>query len=94
MLAMCHITFYSFHFPLSNLFEIFPFELMVQHIRTKTLECQVEKMSITDTCFTSSIEALKLKRPPETFAPSTEKTLLLKEQPKNGLRALSKAILT
>jgi transposase len=52
-------------------------------------------MNITDTFFfTSSTEAQKLQRPPETFVPSTEKTLLLKEQPKNGLRASSKAILT
>jgi hypothetical protein len=52
-------------------------------------------MNISDTFFfTSSIEALKLQRPPETFVPSAEKTLLLKEQPKNGFRASSKAILT
>jgi hypothetical protein len=52
-------------------------------------------MDISDTFFfTSSIEAPKLQRPPETFVPSTKKTLLLKEQPENGLRASSKAILT
>jgi hypothetical protein len=55
---------------------------------------QVKKINVSDTFFfTSSIEAPKLQRPPETFVPSTEKTLLLKEQPKNGLRASSKAIL-
>jgi hypothetical protein len=52
-------------------------------------------MKISDTFFfTSSIEAPELKRPPETFVQSTEKILLLKEQPKNALRATSKAILT
>jgi hypothetical protein len=52
-------------------------------------------MNITDTFFfMSSIEAPELQRPPETFVLSTEKTLLLKEQPNNGLRASSKAILT
>jgi hypothetical protein len=52
-------------------------------------------MNISDTFFfTSSIEAPALQRPPETFVPCTEKTLLLKEQPKNGLRASSKVILT
>jgi hypothetical protein len=52
-------------------------------------------MSISDTFFfTSSVEAPKLQSPPETFVPSTEKTLLLKEQPKNGLRASGKAVLT
>jgi hypothetical protein len=52
-------------------------------------------MNISDTFFfTSSIEAPKLQRPPETFVTSTEKILLLKEQPKNGSRASSKAILT
>jgi hypothetical protein len=59
------------------------------------MECQVEKIDISDTFFfTSSVEAPKLQRPPETFVPSTEKTLMLKEQPKNGFRASSKAILT
>jgi hypothetical protein len=52
-------------------------------------------MNISDTfSFTSLIEAPKLQRPPETFVPFTEKTLLLKEQPKNGLRASSKANVT
>jgi hypothetical protein len=52
-------------------------------------------MNISDTfSFTSSIEVLKQQRPPETFVPSTEKTLLLKEQPKNVFCASSKAILT
>jgi hypothetical protein len=51
-------------------------------------------MNISDTSFfTSSIEDPKLQRPPETFEPSTEKTLMLKEHPQNGLRASSKAIL-
>jgi hypothetical protein len=52
-------------------------------------------MNISDTFFfKSSTEAPKLQRPPKTFVPSTEKTLLLKEQPENGLRTSSKAILT
>jgi hypothetical protein len=52
-------------------------------------------MNISDTFFfMSSVEAPKLQRLPETFPPSMEKTLLLKEQPKNGLHASSKAILT
>jgi hypothetical protein len=51
-------------------------------------------MNISDNFFTSSIEAPKLQRPPETVLPSTEKTLLLKEQPKNGSHASRKAILT
>jgi hypothetical protein len=52
-------------------------------------------MNISDTFFfTSSSEAQKLQRTPETFVPSTEKTLLLKVQPKHGLRASSKAVLT
>jgi hypothetical protein len=52
-------------------------------------------MNTSDTfSFTSLIEASKLQRPPETFVPSTEKTLLLKEQPRDGLRASSKAVLT
>jgi hypothetical protein len=60
------------------------------------VDCQVEKNEhFRHLFFTSSIEAPKVRRPSETFAPSTEKTLLLlKEQPKNGLRASSKAILT
>jgi hypothetical protein len=49
-------------------------------------------MNISDTFFfRSAIEAPKLQRPPGTFVPSMEKTLLLKEQPKNGFRASSKA---
>jgi hypothetical protein len=52
-------------------------------------------MNISGTFFfTSSFEAPQLQRPPETFVPSTDKTLLLKEQPRNGLRASSKAIFT
>jgi hypothetical protein len=51
-------------------------------------------MNIFNTFFTSSIEAPKLQRPPETFVLSMEKTLLLKEQAKNGLCASSKAIST
>jgi hypothetical protein len=52
-------------------------------------------MNISDTFFfTSSVEASKQQRPPETFVPSTEKTLLLEEEPKNGFHASSKAILT
>jgi hypothetical protein len=52
-------------------------------------------MNISDTfLFMSSIKALKLQRLPKTFVSSTEKTLLLEEQPKNGLRASRKAILT
>jgi hypothetical protein len=52
-------------------------------------------MNISDTfSFTSSIEAPKLQRQPETSVPCTEKALLLNEQPKNGLRASGKAILT
>jgi hypothetical protein len=52
-------------------------------------------MNISDTFFfTSSIEDPKLQRPPETFVPSAEKNLLLKEQPKHGLSASSKAIVT
>jgi hypothetical protein len=59
------------------------------------MECEVEKMNISDAfLFTSSVEAPELQRPPETFVPSTEKTLLLKKRPKNGLRASSKVILT
>jgi hypothetical protein len=47
----------------------------------------MRKTNISDTFFfTSSIEAPKLQRPPETFVPSTKKTPLLKEQLKNGLR--------
>jgi hypothetical protein len=51
-------------------------------------------MNISDTFFMSSVESPELQRPPDTFVPSTEKALLLKEQPKNDLRASSKAILT
>jgi hypothetical protein len=51
-------------------------------------------MNISDTFFMSSVEAPKLQRLPRTFLPSMENTLLLKEQPENGLRASSKAILT
>jgi hypothetical protein len=52
-------------------------------------------MNISDTFFfTSSSQAPKPQRPPETFVPSAEKNLLLKEQPKHGLRASSKAIST
>jgi hypothetical protein len=56
---------------------------------------KLRKIDIFDTFFfTSSIEAPKLQGPPETFMQSMEKTLLLKEQAKNGLRSSSKAILT
>jgi hypothetical protein len=58
------------------------------------MECQVERSEHFRYFFTSSVEAPKLQRPPETFVPSTEKTLLLKEQAKNGLCPSSKAILT
>jgi hypothetical protein len=51
-------------------------------------------MNITDTFFTSSIEAPRLQRPPETFVPSMDKTLLLKGRSKNGLCVSSKEILT
>jgi hypothetical protein len=44
--------------------------------------------------FMTSIEAPKLQRPPETFGLSMELTVFLKEEPKNGLHASSKAILT
>jgi hypothetical protein len=61
----------------------------------KLWSVKMRKMNISDTFFfTSSIEAPKLQRSHETFVPSKEKTLLLKEQPKNGLRTSSKAILT
>jgi hypothetical protein len=50
-------------------------------------------MNISDTFFTGSIQAPKQQRPPETFVLSMEKNLLLKEQPKNGLRVSTKAIL-
>jgi hypothetical protein len=43
MLAMCNTPFCNFRFPLSNIFGIFPFELMVRNFRTKTMECLVEK---------------------------------------------------
>jgi hypothetical protein len=56
---------------------------------------KLRKMNISDTFFfTSSVEAQKLHRPPKIFVPFTEKTLLLKEQRKSGLRATSKAMLT
>jgi hypothetical protein len=52
-------------------------------------------MNIPDTFFfTSSVEAPKVQRARDTFVPFTEKNLLLKEQPKNGLHASGKAILT
>jgi hypothetical protein len=52
-------------------------------------------MNISDTfSFRILIEDPKLQRPPETFVPSTEKTLLQKELPPNGLRLSSKAIFT
>jgi hypothetical protein len=52
-------------------------------------------MNISDTFFfKSSIEASKLQRLPETFVPSMEKTLFLKEQPKNGVHTSGKVILT
>jgi hypothetical protein len=51
-------------------------------------------MTISDAFFfTSSIEAPKLQSPPNTFFPSMEMTLLLKEQLKNCLPSSSKAIL-
>jgi hypothetical protein len=53
------------------------------------MECQVEKNK-----HSNSIETPKLQRPPRTFVPSTEKTVLLKEQPKTGLSASRRAILT
>jgi hypothetical protein len=58
------------------------------------MECQVEKNKHFRRLLLYEFNrAPKLQRPPETFVPSTEKTLLLKEQPKNCLRALRKAIL-
>jgi hypothetical protein len=57
------------------------------------MQCQVEKNEHFF-IFTSSIEAPKLQRPPEIFVSSREKTLLLKEQPENGLSPSNKAILT
>jgi hypothetical protein len=68
---------------------------MARHFQSQNWSVKLIKMNISDTFFfTSSIKAPKLQRLPETFVPSTEKTLLLREQPKNGLRASSKAILT
>jgi hypothetical protein len=59
------------------------------------MESKLGKMIISHIFFfTNSIEAPKLQRPTEIFVPPMEKNLLLKEQPKNGLRATSKAILT
>jgi hypothetical protein len=61
----------------------------------KLWSVKLRKINISDTFFfTSSIEAPKLQRQPETFVPSTQMTLLLKEEPKNDFRASSKAILT
>jgi hypothetical protein len=56
----------------------------------------LRKINISDAFFffMSSIKDPKLQTPAETFVPSTEKTLLLKEHPKNGLHASRKAILT
>jgi hypothetical protein len=62
-----------------------------------TLLCNVKlrKMNISDTFFfTSLIEAPKPQKSPEIFVRFTENTLLLKDQPKNGLRASSKDIFT
>jgi hypothetical protein len=96
MLAMCNTPFYSFRFPLSTLFWNFLISTNgTKFSGPKLWNIKLRKMNISDTFFfTSSIEAPKLQRPPETFVLSKKKILLLKEQPKNGLRASSKAILT
>jgi hypothetical protein len=67
---------------------------MVRNFQDQNYGVKMRKTNISDTFFTSSIAAPKLQRLPETFVPSMEKTLLLKERPKNGLHASSKAILT
>jgi hypothetical protein len=61
---------------------------------TKTMECEVAKKEHFRHLLYGLTAAPKLQRPPEIFVPSMEKTLFLKEQPRNGLRASSKAILT
>jgi hypothetical protein len=59
----------------------------------KLWSLKLRKMNISDNFFfTSSIEAQQLLH--ETFMSSTEKTLLLTEQPKNDLRASRKALFT
>jgi hypothetical protein len=94
MLATYNIPFHSFCFSISNLFGIFRFQLMVRNFQDLWI-VRLRKINISDTfSFTSSIEAPKLQRPPQTFLPSTEKIQLLKEGPKNCLRSSSKAILT
>jgi hypothetical protein len=59
------------------------------------MKCQVEKKEhFRQLLIYEFSQAPKLQRPPKTFVSSTERTRLVKEQPKNGLRASSKAILT
>jgi hypothetical protein len=59
------------------------------------MECQVEKNEYFQYLLLYEFSrGSKAAEPPEIFVPSTDTTLLLKEYPKNGLRASSKAILT
>jgi hypothetical protein len=87
---MCNIPFYSVHFPLTNLFGI-----GTKFSGPKLWSVKLREMNVSDTVFfTSSIEAPKLQRPSKTFVTSKEKNLLLKEQPKRGLRPSSMELLT
>jgi hypothetical protein len=58
------------------------------------MACQVEKNEHFRHILYKFSRDSKAAEATETFLPSTEKTLLLKEPPKNGLRASSKPILT
>jgi hypothetical protein len=70
MLAIYNIPIYSFCFPLSNLFGIFRFELLVRTFSAPKLwRVKLKKINISDTfLFASSIEAPKLQRPAERTA--------------------------
>jgi hypothetical protein len=69
MVAMCNIPFYSFPFPLSNLFWNFLISTNgMKFSGPKLGSVKLRKTNISNTFFfTSSIKAPKLQRPPKTF---------------------------
>jgi hypothetical protein len=86
MLAMYDIQFNSFRFLLSDVFVIFWFQLMIRNFQDQNYEVSSwEKWTIPKPSplrVKSRLQSCRGR--PKTFVPSTQKTLLLKEEPKNG----------
>jgi hypothetical protein len=93
MLAMCNKQFYSFSFPLSNLFGIFRFELMERNFLDQ-VKSSWEKLTFPRPSTLRVQSRLQSYRSRPKHCAVHGKYSIAKEQPKNDLRASSKAILT